>query len=161
MDSENPSHLAGHQPRPPAPPELEHKPKHTLMDNKVKLVDHGAVHAEESKTSFLKYLALFVLTVQNTASVVVSRYSRTMPGPKYLVTTALVMGESMKMTVSVLLVFNENSWKIRDTFSLLKVEIFDKYKETAKVSVPSFLYAVQNYLFFIALTHLDAATFQV
>ena len=118
---------------------------------------------EESRKKFLKYLALFILTIQNTSLVLVSRYSRTMneTGPKYLVTTAVVMIESMKFVMSILLVLHENSWKLTETAQLLKVEIFDKYKETAKVSVPSFLYAIQNNLFFIALSYLDAATFQV
>ena len=118
---------------------------------------------EESRKNFLKYLALFILTIQNTSLVLVSRYSRTMneTGPKYLVTTAVVMIESMKFVMSILLVLHENSWKLTETAQLLKVEIFDKYKETAKVSVPSFLYAIQNNLFFIALSYLDAATFQV
>ncbi len=128
-------------------------------------MDKGANDAknEESRKKFLKYLALFILTIQNTSLVLVSRYSRTMnqTGPKYLVTTAVVMIESMKFVMSLLLVLHENSWKLTETAQLLKVEIFDNYKETAKVSVPSFLYAIQNNLFFIALSYLDAATFQV
>lgn len=117
--------------------------------------------AEEARLNFLKYLALFILTIQNTSLVIVSRYSRMNKGTMYLVTTAVVMIESLKFLMSLLLVLYENSWQVKETAILLKVEIIDKYKETAKVSVPSFLYAIQNNLFFIALTYLDAATFQV
>ncbi len=109
----------------------------------------------------LKYIALFILTIQNTSLVLVSRYSRVMDGRKYLVTTAVVLIESLKLFLSVILVLRENSWQIKKTGKLLKMEIVDKYWETAKVFVPSLLYAIQNNLFFVALSYLDAATFQV
>ena len=109
----------------------------------------------------LKFIALYILTIQNTSLVLVSRYSRVMDGRKYLVTTAVVMIELLKLILSLLLVLRENSWQIKETIRILKIEIVDKYQETAKVSVPSFLYAIQNNLFFIALSYLDAATFQV
>ncbi len=109
----------------------------------------------------LKYIALCILTIQNTSLVLVSRYSRVMDGRKYLVTTAVVLIESLKLFLSVILVLRENSWQIKKTGKLLKMEIVDKYWETAKVFVPSLLYAIQNNLFFVALSYLDAATFQV
>lgn len=40
-------------------------------------------------------------------------------------------------------------------------EIIYKPKETAKLIVPSGLYAVQNNLLYLALSNLDAATYQV
>ena len=40
-------------------------------------------------------------------------------------------------------------------------EIINKPKETAKLIVPSGLYAVQNNLLYLALSNLDAATYQV
>lgn len=43
----------------------------------------------------------------------------------------------------------------------LQEEIFNNPLEVLKLSVPSFLYTVQNNLLYYALTHLDAATFQV
>ena len=43
----------------------------------------------------------------------------------------------------------------------LQDEIFNNPMEIVKLSVPSFLYTVQNNLLYYALTHLDAATFQV
>ena len=39
--------------------------------------------------------------------------------------------------------------------------MFDKPTETLKMLLPSALYAMQNNLLHIALSHLDAATFQV
>ena len=40
-------------------------------------------------------------------------------------------------------------------------EIIYKPRETAKLIVPSGLYAVQNNLLYLALSNLDAATYQV
>ena len=42
-----------------------------------------------------------------------------------------------------------------------KDEVFSQPLEILKLSVPSFLYTVQNNLLYYALSHLDAATFQV
>ena len=44
---------------------------------------------------------------------------------------------------------------------LLYTEVLSKPKETAKLLIPALLYTVQNNLLFIALTNLDAATYQV
>ena len=117
--------------------------------------------ANLSSKMYLKYLSLFILTVQNTSLVLVSRYSRIVNGPKYLVTTAVVMIEFLKFIICLVLVLRENSWDVSVTAVTLKKEIIEKWWETAKVSVPSLLYAIQNNLFFIALSYLDAATFQV
>lgn len=40
-------------------------------------------------------------------------------------------------------------------------EIYSKPYETSKLAIPSGLYAIQNNLLFIALSHLNAATYQV
>ena len=115
------------------------------------------------QTSFinLKYLSLCILVIQNTSLVLVLRYSRTMEGPRYLSSTAVVLAEIMKFMTCFFLVLYGNSWKFLETLKLLKHEIIDKYKETLKVSVPSFLYTIQNNLLYVALSNLDAATFQV
>ena len=44
---------------------------------------------------------------------------------------------------------------------LLNTEVLSKPKETAKLLIPALLYTVQNNLLFLALTNLDAATYQV
>ena len=40
-------------------------------------------------------------------------------------------------------------------------EIYDKPYDTSKLAIPSGLYAIQNNLLFIALSYLNAATYQV
>ena len=109
----------------------------------------------------LKYISLLVLVVQNTSMVLVMRYSRTMEGPRYLSSTAVVLCETTKFLTCFFLVLNGNGWQLGETLRELKMEIIDKYMETLKVCIPSFLYTVQNNLLYLALTNLDAATFQV
>lgn len=114
------------------------------------------------KSSY-KHLSLIILIVQNTALVLVMRYSRTVTvdGVKYLPTTAVVLTELLKLTVCVIMVFFEAGWSLSHGLSLLYVEIIAKKTETVKVSIPSVLYTIQNNLLYLALTYLDAATFQV
>lgn len=116
-----------------------------------------------SKILYKKYLSLIILIVQNTALVLVMRYSRTVTvdGVKYLPTTAVVLTELLKLTVCVIMVFHEAQWSVSRGFSVLYVEIIKNKMETMKVSIPSVLYTIQNNLLYLALTYLDAATFQV
>ena len=109
----------------------------------------------------LKYISLLVLVIQNTSMVLVMRYSRTMDGPRYLSSTAVVLAECTKFMTCFFLVLHANKWQFLPTLKELQTEIVDKYTETIKVCVPSFLYTVQNNLLYLALTNLDAATYQV
>ena len=109
-----------------------------------------------------KYLSLVVLVVQNTALVLTMRYSRTVTsGPLYLASTAVVLTELVKFVICVTMIIRINDFDPARTITMLKTEIIDKKTETLRLSVPSVLYTIQNNLLYIALTHLDAATFQV
>lgn len=109
----------------------------------------------------LKYISLFVLVIQSTSLVLIMRYSRMMDGPRYLSSTAVVLAECVKFITCFILVAYGNNWQLLPFLKELKVEIVDKYTETLKVCVPSLLYTVQNNLLYLALTNLDAATYQV
>ena len=120
-----------------------------------------ASKAEPTRFFSLKYISLLLLIVQNTTVVLLMRYSRTMSGPRYLTSTAVVIAEIMKFVTCFFLVLHGNQWALLDTLRLLRYEIIEKYTETLKVSIPSFLYTLQNNLIYISLNYLDAATFQV
>lgn len=109
----------------------------------------------------MKYTSLLVLVIQNTALVLTLRYSRTGSDgePLYVASTAVVLTELLKFFLSNFFLFYTNGMNARKTIKLLKMEVFDS--ETLKLSVPSVLYTIQNNLLFVALTNLDAATFQV
>lgn len=46
-------------------------------------------------------------------------------------------------------------------FSVLRGEIVNKPVETMKLAIPAGIYTLQNNLLYIALSNLDAATYQV
>ncbi|XP_077982005.1 UDP-N-acetylglucosamine transporter-like [Glandiceps talaboti] len=110
----------------------------------------------------LKYISLTVLILQTTSTVLVMRYSRTAQedGLRYLSSTAVVMTEVMKLIVSVTVVLLQGDG-ISGFLNLVQSEMINKPRETLKSAVPSGLYTIQNNLLFIALSNLDAATYQV
>ncbi|KAL7387047.1 hypothetical protein ABVT39_017516 [Epinephelus coioides] len=107
----------------------------------------------------LKYMSLGVLVLQTTSLVLTMRYSRTLKedGPRYLASSAVVSTEVLKILVCTLLVFKESNFSPR----LLKEEIVNKPVETMKLAIPAGIYTLQNNLLYVALSNLDAATYQV
>ena len=111
----------------------------------------------------IKYFSLIILVAQNSALVLTLRYSRVSTDGKklYLSSTAVVLTELVKFIICLSVLFHNSKYNVRMTMNLLYVEIIEKITETAKVSVPSILYTIQNNLLFVALSYLNAVTFQV
>ena len=59
------------------------------------------------------------------------------------------------------IVFHQKGFSPKGYFSEFYANTWSSPIEIVKVSVPSFLYVVQNNLLYLALTNLDAATYQV
>uniref|UniRef100_A0A4W4FAR2 Solute carrier family 35 member A3b n=1 Tax=Electrophorus electricus TaxID=8005 RepID=A0A4W4FAR2_ELEEL len=107
-----------------------------------------------------KYGSLGLLVLQTTTLVLTMRYSRTQQaeGPRYLASSAVVCTELLKIAACTLLIFRDNSKSLSST---LWDEIVSKPLETLKLTIPSGIYTLQNNLLYVALSHLDAATYQV
>ncbi|XP_061680196.1 UDP-N-acetylglucosamine transporter-like isoform X2 [Syngnathoides biaculeatus] len=114
-------------------------------------------------SSRLKYLSLGVLVFQTTSLVLVMRYSRTLQaeGPRYLASSAVVAAELTKIFICLMLVFRDHSYSVRAFNSVLRQEIAHKPLETLKLAIPSGVYTLQNNLLYVALSNLDAATYQL
>ncbi|ETN37289.1 uncharacterized protein HMPREF1541_08280 [Cyphellophora europaea CBS 101466] len=126
-----------------------------------------------------RYLSLVVLVIQNSALVLTMRYSRILPGPQYLSSTAVVMSELIKCVICLLVHLHEqrtnshspslpllsdsssSTTAPRYTLSQLFTDIFSVRSGFLKLLIPAILYTLQNNLQFVAATNLDAATFQV
>lgn len=129
-----------------------------------------------------KYVSLVILVVQNTALALTMRYSRTVPGPKYLTSTAVLISEAIKLVLSLVIHICEQYATSSPPLSLPLTA--DSHEHTAPVTsakqrhswlaqlfglksgflkllLPAVLYTLQNNLQFIAASHLDVATFQV
>lgn len=115
-----------------------------------------------SQVFSIKYGALALLVLQNTFLVVFMHYSRTLTTSDnlYASSTAVVSMEVLKLVICLGVIAYERK-SISGLFSTLHSEIYSQPTELLKLSIPSILYSIQNNLLYYALTHLDAATFQV
>ncbi|XP_048395098.1 UDP-N-acetylglucosamine transporter-like [Stegostoma tigrinum] len=111
----------------------------------------------------LKYISLGVLVFQTTSLVLTMRYSRTFKeeGPRYLASTAVVIAEMMKIAACLLLVYKDSNYSFKALNRILQDEIINKPMDTLKLAIPSGIYTLQNNLLYVALSNLDAATYQV
>ncbi|KAI8805266.1 nucleotide-sugar transporter-domain-containing protein [Cladochytrium replicatum] len=130
----------------------------------------------------LKYVSLVTLVVQNSMLMLVVRYSRTLPPPVYLPSTAVVMSELTKLLVCIYIHVSSvqntstllpvaspasspsqpnHNGNISSTVVRLYNDVFGPGSEWVKMMIPAVLYLIQNNLQYIALSLLDAATVQV
>ncbi|XP_074640995.1 UDP-N-acetylglucosamine transporter-like isoform X2 [Tubulanus polymorphus] len=116
-----------------------------------------------STQQFKKYTSLVVLIFQTTSLVLTMRYSRTVQGdgPRYVSSTAVTVAEFMKLLACFVVIFYEQGMSLVGLFLTIKNEIIDKPMDTLKLFIPSALYTIQNNLLFLALSNLNAATYQV
>ncbi|CAF4077385.1 unnamed protein product [Rotaria magnacalcarata] len=108
-----------------------------------------------------KLISLVALILQTTGIVLLLRYSRTWKAEPYISSTAIVASEFLKGFICLILVWFETDCSFARLAKKLNDEIYSKPVETFKLAIPSGLYAIQNNLLFIALSYLNAATYQV
>ncbi|TPP64326.1 UDP-N-acetylglucosamine transporter [Fasciola gigantica] len=110
---------------------------------------------------FRRRLALVSLTIQNTAVIMVTRYSRARGGDMYFASTAVVMSEVVKLITCFLLVFMEENFSFSAFRTNLKTNIVQDPWDCLLVSVPGVVYTVQNNLLFVGYSYLPAVSFQI
>lgn len=110
--------------------------------------------------TMLKQLSLVLLTLQNALLILVMRYTRTRKGDMYFATSAVVLSEGLKVLTSMMILAAQEGTFIK-LMCYLRDNIWRQPLDCLKVSVPAFIYTLQNNLLYIALSNLDAATFQV
>ena len=109
----------------------------------------------------LRVLVLVALVVQNACQMLSMRYSRVVAADSltpYLPSTAVVVSEVLKVAVCLAII----AAKERGNASrLLWRDVVVNWRDTLMVSVPAFVYMVQNNLLYVAASNLDAATCQI
>ncbi|XP_054689662.1 UDP-N-acetylglucosamine transporter isoform X1 [Grus americana] len=132
-------------------------------EDKTVVQDNIVEEKSEKMSTNLKYLSLGILVFQTTSLVLTMRYSRTLKeeGPRYLSSTAVVIAELLKILACVLLVYKDSKCNLRTLNRVLHDEILNKPMETLKLAIPAGIYTLQNNLLYVALSNLDAATYQV
>jgi len=112
----------------------------------------------------LKYICLGVLVIQMSVTVLTLRYSRAnkKPGEKaYVTSTAILLSEILKIVISIFMLVKDARYDVTLFSNRLYVEVKDNWRDGMKLLIPALMYVIQNNLLFIALSNLDAATYQV
>ena len=123
----------------------------------------------------LKAFALVLLVLQTTTLVLTMRYSQTQkksktndenddskPPGKYLVSTAVVMGEWVKLGINTFIIlFSTHNLNIKSFLKDIKKCFITEKSEALKITVTAAIYTLQNNLLYLAAANLDAATYQV
>lgn len=124
------------------------------------MIEHALYIEQMMHGATRKQLALGILVAQNTALVLMLRYSRTAKvdddEPMYIASTAVVMAEMIKMIVCLIALYLEQPLRFRHA---IRYDVLSK--EALKMAVPAGLYALQNNWLYVALSNLEAAAFQV
>ena len=113
-----------------------------------------------NQRDMLKCGVLLLLVVQNSALVQTMRYSRSTGDNLYSASTAVVMSELTKLVAASALICMETG-SVKGLWNKLYLEVASKPAEFAKLMIPACLYTLQSNLLFIAVSNLDAVTYQV
>eukprot|EP00550_Attheya_septentrionalis_P011761 CAMPEP_0198304154 /NCGR_PEP_ID=MMETSP1449-20131203/57256_1 /TAXON_ID=420275 /ORGANISM="Attheya septentrionalis, Strain CCMP2084" /LENGTH=416 /DNA_ID=CAMNT_0044006669 /DNA_START=8 /DNA_END=1258 /DNA_ORIENTATION=+ len=121
---------------------------------------------EDESNAMIKYGSLFLLVAQMVGLVLLMRYSRTSAVESedtqlYLASTAVFLMEAMKFAICLVVIFVQSGSSPSALYDELYEHVWNSPFEVLKLCVPSLLYTVQNNLLYLALTNLDAATYQV
>ena len=108
----------------------------------------------------IKAWSLIILTVQNASVILTVRYTRTLPGDMYFASTAVMITEIIKAISSVAVLFVEKQ-SVVELLKFLRSVTVGHPLDMAKMLVPACIYTVQNNLLYVAVSNLDAATYQV
>ena len=137
-----------------------------VMKNDAGSTNNSSDAEENAQAICIKYLALFLLVAQMVGLVLLMRYSRVASSskdgqPLYLASTAVFVMEVMKLVICFGVVLYQMSGNIQHFLHEIHHHTIDSPIEMMKLTIPSLLYTVQNNLLYLALTNLDAATYQV
>jgi len=112
----------------------------------------------------LKYICLGVLVVQTSANVLTLRYTRANRHPDepvYIASTAVLLAEVLKILICTVILVRDAKYDFVLFAKRVSTEVTENWKDGIKLLVPALLYVVQNNLLYLALSNLDAATYQV
>jgi UDP-sugar transporter A1/2/3 len=106
-----------------------------------------------------KLFLLLLMVLQNSSTVLVGRYTRTVPAEElYEVNHLILVSEVGKFLLSSALEFYTTNGNLLQS---LQVHVFQKPVDALKILVPALLYLLQNNLLYVALGNLTAPIFQV
>ena len=128
------------QPNPPQPPPTPEGPKAPMVA--------------------LKLVVLLAVTLQNTAYALARRYSRGHLRETYSTSSVLLVMEAVKGLLSMGMIVYGGAPSDVPTGSALSKYVY-LIRRSQKMMVPAVIYLIMNILGFVALGHIDAATFSI
>ena len=118
------------------------------------------IHVEGTSPRFVKLTILASVTIQNTMYALARRYSRGSLKETYSTSSVLLAMELAKMFVSIVQIkVSGDPTDVPEGTLPSKLVYLLSYSLT--MAVPAIIYLVMNLLGFVALGHLDAATFSI
>jgi len=111
----------------------------------------------------IKYLVLMLLVVQNSATTLLVKYTRTpVPGggPLYLGSIAVLISELIKFPTCLALIARDEGG-LGEMVRKVRRGVFGRWRDTVRMGVPTLCYGLQNVLFFVALSNLSATSYQL
>lgn len=120
------------------------------------------VEIQRENTNFnMKVMILIWLTFQNSAHNLLIRYSRARNVEEmFFATSAVFNTEIVKVVICLYMVFQETG-SFNGLIKQIHTQVVRQPFDTLKVCIPAMIYIVQNNLFYLAASHLDAASFMV
>ncbi|VDN96982.1 unnamed protein product [Rodentolepis nana] len=98
---------------------------------------------------------LVILSFQNVFHTLAMRFSRAEYRLKYFASSVVILSEIVKFLISSFMLIQEK--RLKQTLS----SIHDDPVDFFRTCIPAFIYVIQNSILLFALSHLDAAIFQV
>ncbi|KAI9137317.1 solute carrier family 35, member A2-like protein, partial [Paraphysoderma sedebokerense] len=116
----------------------------------------------------LKYLSLVILITQNATHILSLRYSRTIPGPPYIISTAVFLAELIKLlTCTIIHIYStlqhRQSYTVVNSYTVSHFlnDVFGPKSDALKIMIPAMLFSIQTNLQYLAIGLLDAASYQI
>lgn len=124
-------------------------------NHELNFVQH--TRSDFSKNLFLKFAILAAVCIQTTSHILVSKYSSSILHEEYSRTELVLVSETIKLIICVILVLHENSKSDVKGFTvLLNLLLYSK-----KIIILVVLYSVCNLLAYYAIARCEAAAYAV
>ena len=119
--------------------------------------------AELRRNLPLGQIVLILLVLQNSLTAILARQSRVPSAsgtPLYLGSVAVLVAEIIKLPICLGLIVRDEGGP-RRMLAAVKDQVFVNWRDTLRMGVPALCYCLQNALFFVALSHLSATSYQL
>uniref|UniRef100_A0A1I7YJS6 EamA domain-containing protein n=1 Tax=Steinernema glaseri TaxID=37863 RepID=A0A1I7YJS6_9BILA len=148
--------LAADSSLPSSTPEVHKKLTEFVVPMNMEVRRSRTPSALTSRTTILVWL-----TLQNSVHTLLIRYSRAREvEDMFFSSVAVFFTEILKAIICLWMILHEEEG-VRGMIRSIRQNIIEDPMDTLKTCVPAIIYTVQNNLFYLAASHLEAATFMI